>query len=357
MRSKTINKVISKKIEEWLNSIDDEALRYYLRNKIVVTGGAITSLLLNEEVNDFDIYLTTKEAVKRVADYYCKEWNGAHAGELTKVLTPKVAWVLDGEDVASWKRGGMPLSSFSRGYPDLRYEESMEWNYAGGHYGARPSGMLLNTDRDRIKIMLNSDGIAEDSDEVADSVDYSMEEYLDAVSDGDELPASAIEPKEKKAYRPVFLSTNAITLSDKIQIVIRFYGSPEEIHSNYDFVHATNYWESSTGKVVLNNRAMEAIMNKELFYIGSKYPIASMIRTRKFIKRDWSINAGQYLKIAMQISELNLMDIYTLEDQLVGVDSLYFLNFIASIRERIEEGNCIELNTSYVTSVIDKIFD
>ena len=28
------------------------------------------------------------------------------------------------------------------------------------------------------------------------------------------------------------------TLSDKIQLVTRFYGTPEEIHKNFDFVHA-----------------------------------------------------------------------------------------------------------------------
>ena len=34
-----------------------------------------------------------------------------------------------------------------------------------------------------------------------------------------------------------------------------------------------------------------------------------MIRTRKFLKRGWHINAGQYLKMCFQISELDLSDI------------------------------------------------
>src|SRR3546814_1364029 len=58
-----------------------------------------------------------------------------------------------------------------------------------------------------------------------------------------ETEAAALETSDP-TYRPVFMSTNAITLSDKIQIVLRFYGEADAIHENYDFVHCTNYWTS-----------------------------------------------------------------------------------------------------------------
>src|SRR3546814_2013322 len=58
-----------------------------------------------------------------------------------------------------------------------------------------------------------------------------------------ETEAAALETSDP-TYRPVFVSTNAITLSDKIQIVLRFYGEADAIHENYDFVHCTNYWTS-----------------------------------------------------------------------------------------------------------------
>ena len=122
-----------------------------------------------------------------------------------------------------------------------------------------------------------------------------------------------------------------------------------------DFVHATNYWTYDTG-VVLNQRALESILNKELFYIGSKYPICSLVRTRKFIKRGWQINAGQYVKMSFQISKLNLEDIYVLEDQLVGVDSIYFLNFINSLKQKYMKDKNFVLTQDYLTTVIDKIF-
>ena len=85
---------------------------------------------------------------------------------------------------------------------------------------------------------------------------------------------------------------------------------------------------------------------------------------RKFISRGWTINAGQILKMAFQISELDLQDINVLEDQLVGVDSLYFSAAISQLRKLAEEkrvnanGDPIEFSydSSYLATVIDKIF-
>lgn len=145
-------------------------------------------------------------------------------------------------------------------------------------------------------------------------------------------------------------------MSDKIQLVIRFYGEPDKIHENYDFVHCTNYWISKTGELVLRQEALEAILNKELKYVGSKYPLCSIIRTRKFINRGWTINAGQYLKMCMQLNQLDLKDIKVLEDQLVGVDSGYFSVLIDVLQKKKESEKDWEIDNSYVAAIVDKIF-
>lgn len=371
MKTKTINAVVAKKMNDWLNSIEDEDLRKLTRDNIIVTGGSLTSMLLNEPVNDFDIYLKTKECVKRLSQYYVNKFNENNSGRTNKIGKPLKAWVLDGVDVDEWKRGIKKLSSFAYDYTDIEYNKYNQWTESDASKNPadyeteeakdlvksylRVSGMILNTPTDRIKIVINSDGIAEDSDAVADANEYDIDAYLDALGDGDSVDSEVLTESNDGKYKPVFLSTNAITLSNKIQIVIRFYGEPEVIHENYDFIHATNYWTFKTG-AVLNQRALESIINKELFYVGSKYPIASLIRTRKFIKRGWQINAGQYVKMAFQISELDLKNIYTLEDQLVGVDSIYFLNFVENLKKlQLQDKNFV-VTKDYVTSIIDKIF-
>jgi hypothetical protein len=200
----------------------------------------------------------------------------------------------------------------------------------------------VKVEDDRIKVFVRSQGAVEEDPDVPDETKSFVEE-----------PA---EEPEKPKYRPVFLSTNAISLSDDIQIVIRFFGTPEEIHQNYDFVHCTCWYSFYDNEISLPARALESIINKELYYIGSKYPLCSIIRTRKFIQRGWTINAGQYLKMALQLNELNLYDLKVFEDQLVGVDSLYFTAAVCAIKERQEKEPDLKIDNTYLFEVINRIF-
>lgn len=164
------------------------------------------------------------------------------------------------------------------------------------------------------------------------------------------------DKEEKPKYRPVYLTSNAITLSDKIQIVIRFWGDVEEIHKNYDFAHCTCSWSSWDSQLMLPQKALECIINKELYYIGSKYPLCSIIRARKFISRGYTINAGQYLKMCLQLNELDLHNIEVLKDQLVGVDSAYFDMAIREMEQKQEDEPEWKVDNSYLFEVINRIF-
>lgn len=101
---------------------------------------------------------------------------------------------------------------------------------------------------------------------------------------------------------------------------------------------------------------MQALLARQLVYQGSKYPICSMIRTRKFLQRGWHINAGQYLKMAFQVSELDLRDLAVLEDQLVGVDSAYFLQLIAALQERQSADPDFQVTAPYLATIVDRLF-
>jgi len=318
MNKKTINKVIEKKMNQWLDSIDNLELLEQMKKDIIVTGGCVASMLLNEDVNDFDVYFRTKETTKRVAVYYCNKFNANNN------MSGGEAYVLDGAD---------------------RTEEEKTCGAV----------MLRNMDDDRIKIIITSAGVAA-SDDFNELLDAPFENVVDALSEADDLSSKLLDtPKMKELYRPVFLSSNAITLSGKVQAIIRFHGDPEEIHKNYDFAHCTNYW-TFNGGVVLNQPAIEALLARELIYCGSKYPLCSIIRTRKFIKRGFRINAGQYLKMCFQVSELDLTDIDVLEDQLVGVDSAYFSMLINGLRAKMESDPSFKIEDGYISSIIDKIF-
>ena len=89
----------------------------------------------------------------------------------------------------------------------------------------------------KINIFISSKGVLADED--AETVTDETEPILPEEDEQEEK-----EPIKKPKYRPVYLTSNAITLSDQIQIVIRFWGEVEEIHKNYDFAHCTCAWSS-----------------------------------------------------------------------------------------------------------------
>lgn len=294
MNSKNISKSLTRKMEDWKNSIKDPNVQEAVKRGAIITGGAFVSLLNNESPNDYDIYFKTKEDLLIVVKYYVAEWKKEHDHHEISVID----------------------------------------------------------ENDRIKVRIKSAGAVFESDEES-GIDDDTEPFL---TENEESPTEQNPDIDKPKYRPRYITTNAISLSDKIQIVIRFFGSVEEIHSNYDFTHTTCSYNYENKEVILPAKALECIITKELQYQGSKYPLASIIRTRKFINRGWFVNAGQYLKMCLQLNELNLKDLSVFEDQLVGVDSAYFSVVIGDLKKKKENEPNFEIDNSYLFSIINKIF-
>jgi len=314
MKVKTIKAVLKKKMENWLESIEDEGVKNIIKNNTIVTGGCIASMLLKEEVNDFDVYFRTKDAAKQVAQYYVdrfkvKTKKGIDCGIFVEEFDDRITVKIRSAGVASEEGTDTPY----------QYFEGRPADEAGQYIG---------------EIMADSGDIQ------------------DTYEETEELALNTEDEEGKPRYRPVFMSTNAITLSHKIQIIIRFFGEPDQIHENYDFVHCTNYWKSWDEELVLRPKALEALLARELVYVGSKYPVCSVIRLRKFIRRGWTINAGQILKMMMQISALDLTDIAVLREQLVGVDSAYFSQVLGMLNAKDKQ----TVDSAYLIEIIDRMF-
>ena len=307
MNKKHINAQLCRIFDDFISTIDDEKVKELVKNGTIITGGALVSLLQGEAPHDYDMYFKDFKTCYEVAKYFVDKFNDSKKSKKAEIKI----------------KIGNEWTSFEIALQNLDKEP-------------------------RIKIFISSVGVAGEyeDDESIDDMQTNIEPDTDIEK----------ELKEEPKYQPKFLTSNAISLSGKIQLVIRFYGEADKLHENYDFVHCTNYWTSWDRKVTLKQDALESIINKELLYVGSKYPLCSIIRTRKFINRGWTINAGQYLKMCMQLNELNLKDISVLEDQLVGVDSTFFAMLIDALQKKKEDDPNFEVNNSYVATIIDKIF-
>ena len=324
---KTMLSMLKRKLDDWLKSIDDENLRKACEQDVIVTGGAITSMLLGEKPNDYDVYFASYETTVRVARYY-----------------------LDKFEAKASQRGGIKTKMFVEELKDVR--------------GA-----------DRVRIVVQSAGVARTEDEAKpDAPDYQYfetqdpnavgaQDYIRDVMDAAEavdleqaveqsIQQQGQESKQRASFQPRFLSSNAITLDGGIQIVLRFYGEPAEIHTTYDFVHCTAWYRLRDRELQIPQKAIEATMSKTLYYQGSLYPMCSLFRIRKFIQRGWRINAGQILKICLQIQDLNLRDPKVMEDQLTGCDVAYFAQVMSFMNDKDPE----KIDFAYLVEIIDRLF-
>lgn len=337
MKLRTINAIICKKFDAWVATITDAELAARVRANTVCTGGAIASMLLQEEVNDFDFYFRDFETTKRAAQYYVNQFK----------LNPPPKFA-NSEKKVEISVDAVPDTE----QPGLR----------------------------RVRVVVKSAGVASEPVDGDDNGDVDADggqdgyEYFESKPDekgaayvaevldnADEAKAKKGRP-EKPPYRPVFLSTNAISLSDDVQVVVRFYGEPASIHANYDFVHVTNFWTSWERRVTVNQAALLSLMNRDLRYVGSRYPLCSLFRMRKFLKRGWNITAGQVLKITVNLQHYNLLDIRVLEEQLTGVDVAYFADLIARLQAHKDDpadpakANDTKVDEAYLAKLIDRLF-
>lgn len=366
IKRKTIQKTLKEKLNDFVESIDDESLQNNIKKHTIITGGSIASMFLGEHVNDYDLYFNDRQTVIDTCNYYIKKME-----ETKKIIKGQLILLTYNSDIVQdiLNADLTILHEYMNEYRKKQLEkedediintyetpldeiEDLEINtFKLAHtykFSFRIIDNIYNTfknDQERVKIFnKGSWGTTTKEDE----------KYA-KLGEPNDIDDNNNEQNQK--YIPKFISANAITLSDDIQIIVRFYGDAEEIHKNFDFVHAMNYWVASENKLYTKTESLESLLSKSLIYRGSKYPLASIFRARKFINRGFSIDAGQYLKMAFQLNEMDLNDPYTLEEQLTGVDLLYFLEILSDMRRKMFYDDNFTPSTDYFIKIVEKIFE
>lgn len=306
---KMIKSFCRNKIDDLCKHISkkDKDLACELKSHCFVSGGAITSLLQGDMPNDYDIYIDDLNTLYKLCVYFTNEWNKEH---ISKKLFEIVKHTPDGKE-------------------DDMYN--------------------VLDEREYVEIQVRSCGLAEDNDK------EQQDEYLPSSEIVKEI--DDVKEKHDEKYKVKCITSNAISLSDDIQIVCRFCGNPEEIFKNYDFVHTMQAYVRNDDKLLLNTKSLVSILCKRLEYQGSLFPICSLFRLRKFISRGWTISAVEILKIAYQVSKLNLDDIKTLKEQCLGADFTYLSQFVDALQKWRDDNPDVEFNSEYMFQLIEKVFD
>ncbi len=319
MKSATVKKFLRSQVNKWLATITDERVRGLCEKDTIVSGGAIASLMMGEKLNDYDIYFRTRDTARSVAVYYVDTFNKTNAA--------------------------LKLKSYVKSSVNPEVKDQSIENIRGDT-------------EERIIIYMKSSGVASATQEEYGYFESESEATTDAFVDslnkqelGEELSETL---KSNPKYAPIFFSDNAISLSDKFQLVIRFYGEPKEIHDNYDYAHAMCSYDYGKDELNLHPEALEAMLSKTLIYKGSLYPIASLFRIRKFVARGWRISAGQMLKIIFQLNGVDLNNPTILREQLIGVDQAYMSQLLSVLQNR---NHAEKIDSLYITKIIDEIFE
>lgn len=325
MKTNTIKMLLNDRLTSWMNSIKDENLRRMVKENTIVSGGAISSMLMGDKINDYDVYFRNRETVIAIANYYVKLFND-NIDLATKTLRgykPEVRLIKrrnirkeEEERVVVWMQSAGVASSSSN---------AQEYQYFEGTQHMEADSFVES-------LMVTDDSIE------------------NTVTEASSLAQVVRDPSYE--YFPVFFTENAISLKGRIQLVIRFHGEPSQIHENYDFIHAMCYYDWAKQELVLPRESLEAMLTRTLIYRGSLYPVASIFRVRKFMSRGWTISAGQLLKILFQINEADLKDIEVLREQLIGCDQAYFHEMLRLLED--EKGK--KLDAAYLALLVDKIF-
>ena len=321
MRFRTIKRTIRNKLESWLASVGDEQLRAFLRANVIVSGGCIASMAIGEGVNDYDLYFRSKAAAREAALYYSKMFTA-------------------------------PATSTGRDLvPEVRLSRVKNLN---------------GDEEERILFFIKSAGAVgveqKDYKFFESRPTWEQENFIESITGSEEATSSVpedlitgVKAAPTGEYSPLFFSNNAVTLSNDIQLVVRFFGEPAQLHNNYDFAHCMGYYDLANDTLSLSELTMQCLLERTLVYKGSLYPLCTLMRLRKFLARGWRIDAGEMLKIAENVSRVDFKDPAMLQEQLMGVDAVYMMQFISAMRSAVK--NKTRITPTYLAELIDKIYD
>ncbi|GIU69849.1 MAG: hypothetical protein KatS3mg002_1085 [Candidatus Woesearchaeota archaeon] len=140
----------------------------------------------------------------------------------------------------------------------------------------------------------------------------------------------------------------------------KMIGNPEYILSHFDFTVCMGAYSFKDKTVIYSERFLLDLAKRELVYNkNTLFPISSLVRTKKYLKRGYNINTLEYLKIISHIHSLlkkveedndkdllkeqfNGLDVVLIEN-IMDIESASLEHFIYLAESLFFENDAIEL--------------
>lgn len=96
---------------------------------------------------------------------------------------------------------------------------------------------------------------------------------------------------------------------------------------------------------------------RRIVYTGSEFPISSLVRVNKYLRKGYTISSEQLVKISMSIHSLKIESAEALKSQLMGIDILYLrdkLNGITDEAIGIKDGDDYQARKEKMADFLSK---
>jgi hypothetical protein len=160
----------------------------------------------------------------------------------------------------------------------------------------------------------------------------------------DEADFTALRKRiERDGIVPSFATASALSYNiegERIQLIRKYFGDPWFIISVFDFTICKAAYNPAAGldsQFILGDDFLYDLAQKTLHYIPGDFPLSSLWRVQKFIKRDFKLPAIDAIKLALAINNLQIGNYEALKDQLEGIDTLFLKDLTDAMIEMKDE--------------------
>lgn len=123
----------------------------------------------------------------------------------------------------------------------------------------------------------------------------------------------------------------------RLQLIKCVTGTPNKIIDGFDFTICQGAFHIQSGFTFGDDFFRHLAQRRLVFNIKAGFPICSLYRARKFMKRGFSMSGIEIIKMGLAIQNLKIDTYADLRKQLMGIDTLFLKDLTDSLKGEEEK--------------------
>lgn len=123
----------------------------------------------------------------------------------------------------------------------------------------------------------------------------------------------------------------------RVQLVKVITRTPAEVINSFDFTICQAAFDLDDGFIFGADFFQHLAQRRLVFNINAEFPICSLYRVRKFIKRGFHFSGIEAIKLGLRIQALEIETYADLRKQLMGIDTLFLKDLTDSLKGQDEK--------------------